>query len=164
MPLFLVLNYFQTRDKEVLVIKRIKYILLCVSLLAFLTVAAAPVPPQPNVTFTLIQGLPEVMVLGQTYYVEVSVTSDIPFNYAAAMPDLFYPGRFVVAHGPARSGSGTEATLSLPFTAKGSTIGLQAMSDLGVPADHAPVTVAVGARYKQGVVVAEFYTFNVKVP
>ena len=145
-------------------IKRIKYILLCVSLLAFLSVAAAPVPPQPNVTFELIRGLPAVMELGQTYNVVVKVTSDIPFNYAAAMPDLFYPGRYVVAHGPARSGSGTEAILSLPFTAKGSTIGLPEMPDLGVPADHAPVTVVVGARYKRGVVVAEFYTFNVKVP
>ena len=145
-------------------IKRINILLLCVSVIAILTIAAAPVPPQPNVTITLVQGLPEVMELGQTYYVEVTVSSDIPFNFAMAMPDMFYPGRFVVAHGPDRSHSGTEATLSIPFMAKGSTIGLPAMPELGVPADHAPVAVVVGARYKQGVVVAEQYSFNVKVP
>ena len=145
-------------------IKRINIFFLCISFLAFLTVAASPIPPQPNVTFTLIQGLPEVMEIGQTYYVEVSLTSDIPYNYAAAMPDLFYPGRYVVAQGPDHSTSGTEATLVIPFMAKGSTIGLPAMPDLGVPADHAPVAVFVGARYKGGVVVSEQYSFNVKVP
>jgi hypothetical protein len=145
-------------------IKRVNSLLLCISVIAILMIGAAPVPPQPNVTFTLVQGLPEVMELGQTYYVEVTVSSDIPFNFAMAMPDMFYPGRYVVAHGPDRSQSGTEATLSIPFLAKGSTIGLPAMPDLGVPADHAPVAIFVGARYKQGVVVAEQYTFNVKVP
>ena len=103
------------------------------------------------------------MHVGETYFVEIKVTSDIPFVYAMAMPDMFYPGRYVVAHGPDRSGKGTEATLFIPFTAKASTIGLPEMPDLGLTADRAPVYVAVGLRYKQGVVVSEWFSFDVMV-
>jgi hypothetical protein len=144
--------------------KRRRHVLFfVVALFSLLTVAAGPTPPAPVYTIELMEGLPSEMHVGETYVVEVRVTSDIPFNSAMAMPDMFYPGRYVVAHGPDRSGKGTEATLFIPFTAKASTLGLPAMPDLGLTADRAPVSVAVGLRYKQGVVVSEWFAFDVKV-
>ena len=143
--------------------KRTQILFFVIVLFSFLTIAAGPNPPQPAYSITLVTGLPDVMQVGETYVVEVQVTSDIPFNYAMAMPDMFYPGRYVVAHGPDRSGKGTEATLYVPFTAKGSTLGLPAMPELGLTADRAPVAVAVGVRYKQGVVVSDWFYFDVMV-
>ncbi len=143
--------------------KRLRTMIVVLTLFALPAMAAAPVPPQPDITITLVQGLPEVMQLGQTYVVEIQVTvsNDVPWLFAIAMPTSFYPGRYVVANGPDRSGSGTEATLYVPFTAKGLTAGLPEMP--GVPADHAPVAVVVGARYPGGVVFSERFDFNVEV-
>ena len=122
---------------------------------SFFMVAAAPMPPQPEVNITLLNELPANMTVGKTYTVEIQLESDIPFNSAMAMPDMYYPGRFVVAHGVSRSGRGTSATLYITFTAKSTT------EDL--PGEVAPVAVVAGARYKQGVSVAERFDFNVTV-
>lgn len=134
-----------------------------VALLSLLTIAAGPNPPKPTAEITLDNGLPGVMSVGKIYTVRIDVKSDIPYNFAMAMPDFFYPGRYVVAQGPNRSETGTQATLSVPFTAKNSTMGLPAMPELGVPADHALVAVAVGIRYKGGLVVSDVFWFIVKV-
>ena len=121
------------------------------------TVAAAPAPPPaPNVTFAVLTPLPETMIVGQTYEFVVQITSDTPFISAAALPDMYYPGRFVVAHGASRSGAGTSATLTITWTAKGSTAGL--------PGGVAPVAVVAGVRFQGGVVVAQRFDTNVSVP
>ena len=120
------------------------------------TVAAGPAPQQPNVTFTLVQGLPDTMQVGESYTVEVLVTSDIPFIFSAALPSEYFPGRYVVAAQGDHSSAGTTSTLYVTFTAKGSTSGL--------PNGAAPVTVSVGAHYKGGYVATQSFDFLVAVP
>ena len=134
--------------------KRI-FSMLVVSILAVsLLTAAAPVP---NTTFTLVQGLPSSMIVGETYTVLVQVDSDQPFLSAQALPSFQYPGKGVVAvQGGDRAGSGTSATLAVTFKAKSSTA---RMTD-----GAAPVYVVVGVRYAGGYVAVQQYLFNVVVP
>ncbi len=125
--------------------------------LVLVTVAAAPAPPPaPNVTFTVLTPLPETMTVGQTYDFVVQVTSDTPFISATAMPDMYYPGRYVAAHGASRSGADTSATLTVMWTAKDSTVEL--------PGGVAPVAVVAGVRFQGGVVVSQRFDTNVSVP
>ncbi len=125
--------------------------------LILVTVAAAPTPPPaPNVTFTVVSPLPETMVIGQTYNFVVEITSDRPFTSASAMPDMYFPGRYVVARGVSRSGAGTTATLTVTWTAKASTANL--------PGSVAPVAVVAGVRFPGGAVVSQRFDYNVSVP
>jgi hypothetical protein len=119
-------------------------------------VAAGPFPPQPDVTFTLIQGLPDTMQVGESYTVEILVTSDTPFIFSAALPSAYYPGRYVVAAQGDHSRAGTTATLYVTFTAKGSTSGL--------PNGVAPVSAIAGAHFKGGYVASQGFDFLVQVP
>ncbi len=126
---------------------------LTVILVSFLTAAA----PLPNTTFTLVQGLPATMNVGDTYMVIVQVESDQQFIWAQALPSFFYPGRGVVAvPGGDHVGSGTTATLEITYTAKTSTANFQD----GI----APVHFVVGVRYPGGYVAVQDYLFNVTVP
>jgi hypothetical protein len=134
---------------------KIIVILLSIVLLATL-IAAGPAPQQPNVTFTLVQGLPDTMQVGESYDVIVEVMSDTPFIFSGALPSAYYPGRYVVAAQGDHSGPGTSATLSVTFTAKGST------SEL--PDGVAPVAVAAGARFKGGYLASQRFDFLVAVP
>jgi len=128
-----------------------------VTILALVTVAAAPTPPPaPDITFTVLTPLPDTMTLGQTYSFVVQVTSDTPFISAMALPDMYYPGRYVVAHGTSRSGAGTSAILTITWTAKDSTAGL--------PDGVAPVAVVAGVRFQGGLVVSQRFDYNVSVP
>jgi hypothetical protein len=134
------------------VLSTIGLVLLAALLTGILTAAS----PVPNVTFTLISGLPDTMNVGDTATVVVQVTSDQPFNSVQMMPDLFFPGRGVVAlQGGARAAGGNTATLEITFKAKGSTSGF------GGPA---PVSVALGVRYPGGYVATQRFDFNVTVP
>lgn len=118
------------------------------------TAAAAPVPAT---TFTLVQGLPSTMNVGETYTVVVQVDSDLEFNTVQALPSFMFPGKGVVAvQGGDRAGRGLSATLEVTFQAKSST----ANFPLGV----APVHVVVGVRYAGGYVAVQDYLFNVTVP
>src|SRR5512138_3460504 len=85
--------------------------------------ATAPVPATPNVTFTLVQGLPATMEVGETATVIVKLESDQEFLFAQALPNFYFQGRGVVAFGKKldRSQGGTTATLQLTYKAKGST-------------------------------------------
>ena len=125
--------------------------------LALITVssltAAAPVP---NTTFTLVQGLPATMNVGDVYTV-VQVDSDQEFLSAMAQPSFQYPGKGVVAvQGGDRSGRGTSATVEVTFEAKSPTDRMEN----GV----APVHVVVGVRYQGGYVAVQDYLFYVAVP
>lgn len=132
--------------------------LFSVFVMALLTVSLlTAAAPTPNVTFTVVQGLPDVMQVGEEYTVVIQVESDQEFQSVQVRPSFFYPGKGVVAvQGGDRVGSGTSATLAITFKAKSST---DRMTD-GV----APVYVFVGARYGGGYVAVEQFTFNVQVP
>lgn len=134
--------------------KRLFSVLVISVLIMGLFTAAAPLP---NTTFTLVQGLPETMNVGETYTVIVQVDSDQEFISAQALPSFQYPGKGVVAvQGGSRTGSSTSATLEITFMAKSST----ARMENGV----APVHFVVGVRYGGGYVVVQRYSFDVAVP
>jgi hypothetical protein len=127
--------------------------LMMVLMTGVLTAAA----PAPNVTFNLVQGLPATMNVGDTYTVVVEVASDVPFNSVQAMPDLQYPGKGVVhVMGGDHVGGGTSATVEVTFTARTDTSKMPDGKDV--------VAVIVGVRYKGGVVVGEYFPFEVTVP
>ena len=128
-------------------------LVLAVVTISLLTAAT----PVPNTTFTLVQGLPATMNVGDVYKVIVQVESDQEFVSVQALPSFQYPGKGVVAvQGGDRSGRGTSATLELMFKAKSPT----ARMENGV----APVHVVVGVRYGGGYVAVQEYVFNVIVP
>ena len=131
-------------------------LVLMVLLTGTLTAAAPAPPPAPNVTFTLISGLPATMNVGDTATVVVQVNSDQEFNFTQMLPTFYFPGRGVVAvQGGDHAGSGTSATLEITFIAKDST------ADLG---GAVPVSVVAGARYKGGYTASQRFDFSVTVP
>jgi hypothetical protein len=134
--------------------KKLLSVLCLTIVVASLLTAAAPTP---NATFTLVQGLPSTMNVGDTYTVIVQVESDQQFLYAQALPSFYYPGRGVVAvRGGDHVGSGTTATLEITYTAKGPTTKM--------PDGIVPVHFVAGVRYQGGYVAMQDYLFNVSVP
>ena len=131
------------------------FLVLVMILSTVVTTAAAPVPVT---TFTLVQGLPSTMNVGETFTVIVQVESDLEFNSVQALPSFMFPGKGVVAvQGGDRAGRGTSATLEVTFQAKSSTANFP---EGGV----APVHVVVGVRYAGGFVAVQDFLFNVAVP
>ncbi len=116
----------------------IKQVIFLAVFAMFLTVAAGPVPPQPNVQIEVVSPLPATMNVGDTFTVEILVTSDVTFISAAAMPSAYYPGRYLVAQGINIVHSGTTATLYVTL-------------------------VVVGVRYPMGVLIAQRYDYLVAV-
>lgn len=134
--------------------KRFFSVLVLTFVMIGLLTAAAPIP---NTTFTLVQGLPAEMNVGDVYTVIVQVDSDQQFISATALPSFQFPGKGVVAlQGGDRVGSGTSDTLEVTFKAKGPTTKM--------PGGFAPVFVVVGVRYAGGYVAVQEYVFNVTVP
>jgi hypothetical protein len=124
-------------------------------LLAGALTAAAP-GPVPNVTFTLVSGLPPTMNVGDTATVVVQVTSDQEFLFAQMLPTFYFPGRGLMATnmGGDRVLGNTSATLEITFIAKGSTADFPnegACPTSGV----APVAFVAGVRYPNGLVVPQ---------
>jgi hypothetical protein len=130
----------------------------CLMLLLILgTTAAAPQPlPAPRVTIELVNALPEVLNLGDSYTVEIRISSDVEYLSVFAMPAPQFPGRYVVIDKPDHAGSGTSATLYITFTAKNNT-------SLDFP-DGVHLSFVVAARFKGGITVSEWYNLNVIVP
>ncbi|HEX2697207.1 MAG TPA: hypothetical protein VHM28_05820 [Anaerolineales bacterium] len=132
-------------------------LLILSTLFTGVLIAAAPGPgPQPNVTFTLVSGLPSTMNVGDTATVVVQVESDQQFLYAQMLPTFHFPGRGLMATnmGGDRAHDSTSATLEITFVAKNSTADLP---DEGVcpTAGVAPVAFFAGVRYPGGVIVAQ---------
>ena len=126
-------------------------------LMVLLTGVLSAATSVPETTFTLVQGLPETMSVGETVTVIVQVESDVPFNSVHASPSFQYPGKGVVAiQGGDRSGSGTTATVEITYKAKTDTSKM--------PGGVAPVYFVVGVRYGGGYVAVQEYVFNVTVP
>ena len=134
-----------------------KRLLFLAVLVVFLAVAARPVPPQPNYQIVVLTDLPATMNVGESYTMEILVTSDIAFINAIAMPAEFFPGRYVVSQGGGDlARAGTSAHLYITFTAKDPTAEL--------PNGVAPISVSVGVRYPGGVVVSERFDRYIAVP
>jgi hypothetical protein len=137
--------------------KKVLSVIGLLALLLLLTGALTAAAPAPNVTFTLVSGLPAVMNVGDTATVTVQVTSDQPFNGVTALPDFQFPGKGVVAvQGGDHAGAGVTATVQITFKAKSSTAGF--------PGGAAPVAVVVGVRYQGGYAASQRFDFNVAVP
>jgi hypothetical protein len=135
--------------------KRIFSFLGLVALMVLMTGVLTAATSAPVPTFTLVQGLPTVMNVGDTATVVVRVESEQEFIFAQALPAQFFPGRGVVAAQGDHVGRGTTATLSVPFYAKTSTAGLGGV---------VPVSVVVGVRYAGGYVAVQRFDFTVQVP
>ncbi len=124
------------------------------ALVTVLLVTAAN--PVPDTTFTLVQGLPATMQVGEVYTVIVDVESDQEFISATALPSFQYAGKGVVAlQGGDRSGRGTTATLAVTFKAKSPTARMEE--------GFAPVFLVVGVRYGGRYVAVQEYRFDVIV-
>ena len=136
--------------------KRIFTVIGLMALMVLMTGLLSAAAPVPVTTFTLVQGLPPVMQVGETYNVVVQVESDQPFTFAQALPSAYYPGRGVVAAQGDHAGQGTSATLVIPFYAKNSTAGF--------PDGTVPVSVTAGARYAGGYLAFQRFDFTVQVP
>jgi hypothetical protein len=129
------------------------FLVLAILSVGLLTAAA----PVPTTNFTLVQGLPTTMNVGDTATVIVQVDSDPEFLTVMAQPSFPYPGKGVVAvQGGDRSTGGSSATLEVTFEAKSPTDRMEN----GV----APVYVVVGVRYQGGYVAVQQYLFYVSVP
>lgn len=137
-------------------LKRTLSVIGLLILLILMTGALTAAAPVPNVTITLVSGLPPTMNVGETVTVVVQVTSDQPFTSAQMLPDFYFPGRGVVSiQGGDHAGSGTSALLEITFKAKGST------ADLG---GAVPVSVVAGVRFRGGYIVSQRFDFSVTVP
>ena len=138
-------------------LKRIISMVGLLILMALVTGVLTAAAPLPNTTFTLVQGLPLTMSVGETQTVIVHVESDQEFISILALPSFPFPGKGVVAvQGGDRAGRGTSATLQITFQGKSSTAAM--------PGGVAPVFAVVGVRYGGGYVAVQQYLFNVAVP
>jgi len=137
--------------------KRILSLIGLVALMMLLTGVLTAAAPVPVTKFKLVDGLPSMMNVGETYTVEVRVSSDQQFISAQALPDFQFAGKGVVAvQGGDRVGQGDSATLYVTFKAKGSTAKM--------PGGVVPVSVVVGVRYGGGYIAVQQYDFTVQVP
>jgi hypothetical protein len=137
--------------------KRIVSMMVLLVLMTLVTGVLTAAAPLPNTTFTLVQGLPLTMSVGETQTVIVHVESDQEFISIQALPSFPFPGKGVVAvQGGDHAGRGTSATLQITFQAKSSTAAM--------PGGVAPVFAVVGVRYGGGYVAVQRYLFNVAVP
>ncbi len=143
--------------------RRIFSLIGLAALMVLMTGLLTAATPTPTPTFTVVsEDFPAVMNVGDTFTFAVQVESDQPFLSAQALPDLYYPGRGVVAlTGGDHAGRGTSATLQVTFKAKGPTAWMQ---DLPEHQGRAPVSVVVGVRYAGGYVAVQRYDFLVQAP
>ena len=139
-----------------------------VALAIVLACAASLAIAQPVVTFKLLTRLPTQLAVGESYTIQVRVTSHEPFLIAMAMSDEYYPGRGIFFAGIDMVTQATEAILRLEVTGKNSTADLPAVQDWPTtedwPAGVAPASVVVGVRYEGGQVVSQRFNFVVEVP
>lgn len=138
-------------------------ILAVVLLFGVASASAASTP-----TITLLNDLPAHLAVGESYTVDIEVTSDEPFIYALAMKDSYYPGRGVFFNTSDRAHQTTYAVLHMTVTGKNSTADLQAVTDWPETEDWqagvAPLSIVVGVRYQGGEVFVQRFNFAVTVP
>jgi hypothetical protein len=119
-------------------------------------------------TFTLLNDLPATLAIGESYTIDLLVTSQDPFIYAQAMLNQYYPGRGIRVDGPDHAGRGTLAVLHITITGKNSTAELLAVNDWPEtedwPAGVVPLSIVAGCRYPGGEVFSQQFSFAVAVP
>jgi hypothetical protein len=139
-----------------------------VALAILLTCTAVPATAAPDVRIKLLNKLPTHLAVGESYTIDVRVSSSEPFILAAAMIDAYYPGRGVFSAGSDRASWSTEAVLHLTLTGKAPTADLPAVTDWPTtedwPAGVAPLSLVVGVRRGGGEIVSERFTWAVTVP
>lgn len=138
--------------------KRIFSIIGLTALMVLMSGVLTAAAPTPVVNFTLVQGLPDTMQLGETATVIVDVSSDTPFLFAQALPAEYYPGRGVTAAVGDRVNGGQTARLEVTFTAKNPT------NDFANASGSAPVWVVAGVRFPGGYIATQRFDFDVTVP
>lgn len=146
-----------------------KSVAVCTLVLAVVLlfgVASAVAASAP--TITLLNDLPTHLAVGESYTIDIQVTSDEPFIYALAMKDSYYPGRGVFFNTSDRAHQTTYAVLHMTVTGKNSTADLEAVTDWPEtedwPAGVAPLSIVVGVRYHGGEVFVQRFNFAVTVP
>lgn len=148
--------------------KAVRHILFTALVLVLLVSITAPAAASPGVTIQLLNDLPHQLAVGESYTIDILVTSDEPFILAMAMVDAYYPGRGVYTAGPDHASRTTEAVLHQTVKGKKSTTSLAAVTDWPTtedwPAGVAPLALVVGVRYAGGVVVSEQFAWAVLVP
>ena len=146
--------------------KFVAIFVLMLTVVLLFGVASATAAGAP--TITLLNDLPTRLAVGESYTVDIQVTSDEPFIYAMAMHDSYYPGRGVFFNTSDRAHWATSAVLHMTITGKNSTADLEAVTDWPEtedwPAGVAPLGIVVGARYQGGEVFVQRYYFAVTVP
>jgi hypothetical protein len=134
------------------------YVLLVLIIVVTASVSSAAAAPLPVTTFTLVQGLPETMNVGDTATVVIQIESDQEFISVQALPSFMFPGKGVIAvQGGDHARRGTSARLEVTFQAKSSTATFP-------NGGFAPVHVVVGVRYGGGYVAVQDFLSNVIVP
>ena len=136
--------------------------------LAALPGATAGAAEVPDVTFTLLDDLPETLDVGEKVEICVRVESSEPFVMAIALSDAYFPGRSVRFDGSPATAGGTTAVLCLTLIGRSSTADLPGAQDWpgeeDWPAGVAPLAVRVGVRFAGGAVVSTGWLFDVVVP
>ncbi|MBN1137783.1 MAG: hypothetical protein JXM73_14440 [Anaerolineae bacterium] len=146
-----------------------RFAAICTLVLAVgLLFGVAPARAATAPTVTLLNDLPTYLAVGESYTIDIQVTSDEPFISATAMHDSYYPGRGVFFNTSDRAHRVTSAVLHMTVTGKNSTAGLEAVTDWPEtedwPAGVAPLGIVVGVRYHGGEVYVYRYYFAVEVP
>jgi len=145
-----------------------RFAAICILMLAIIPLFVASVSAAGAPTITLLNDLPTHLAVGESYTVDIQVTSDEPFVYAMAMHDSYYPGRGVFFTTSDRAHWTTSAILHMTITGKGSTADLEAVTAWPEtetwPAGVAPLGIVVGVRYQGGEVQVQRYYFAVTVP
>ena len=133
--------------------KRFFSILLVSILIMGLLTAAAPAP---RTTFTLIQGLPASMRVGETRAVIIQVNSNEQIISAQASPSFRYAAKGVLAvQGVSQVNTGTSSTITVTFRARSSTT--RTVDEV------TPVNVVVSVQLGGSRIVIHRYIFNVAV-
>jgi hypothetical protein len=136
--------------------KKIISIINVALLLFLLARPASSAVAAPTATFTLLTPMPTTLRVGESYTVQIRVDSATPFNSAAAMADLQYPGKGVVVRGGDHAPGGTTAIVNVTLIGKSSTADK-------FPDGKAPGAILVGARYGGGMVASQSFSFNIAV-
>jgi hypothetical protein len=133
--------------------KRFFSILVTGILMIGLLTAAAPAP---RTTFTLIQGLPASMRVGETRAVIIQVNSNQQILSAQASLSSRYAAKGVLAvQGVSEVNTGTSSTISVTFKARNSTT--RTVNEV------TPVNVVVSVQHGGGHIAIHRYVFKVAV-
>jgi len=131
-------------------------LILLVLSIAALPVMAAPKPSGPTITWT---NAPQNNVIylhvGESYTLNLQVTSATKFASATAKPDTQFPGKGIFYSGTDRATNATSATLHLTMTGKQPTDSL--------PGGYVPASAFVGVKYGNGNTVVKQFDFQVVV-